>query len=133
MDRALAPGLPILHGDPAQLQQVLVNLMVNAIHAMPDGGKLQVHTVGEEDMVCVTVQDAGVGIAPEDLESIFVPFFTTKDVGEGTGLGLSVVHGIVSSHGGSVQADSEVGIGTRFEVRLPTKAGNTTQGVSSGQ
>jgi signal transduction histidine kinase len=67
----------------------------------------------------VTLEDTGVGISPENLERVFIPFFTTKDVGEGTGLGLAVVHGIVTLHGGSVRADSEPGKGTRFEVRLP--------------
>ena len=125
--RELAPELPVVHGDPTQLQQVLVNLLVNAIQAMPDGGKLHVGTVAEEDMVCVILEDTGVGIPAENLESIFVPFFTTKDVGQGTGLGLSVVHGIMSSHGGSVQADSKVGSGTRFEVRLPTQLGTVSE------
>lgn len=129
----LAPNLPVVRGDPAQLQQVLVNLVVNAIQAMPDGGRLHIATVARDDAVCLILEDTGIGIPAEDLESIFAPFFTTKDVGQGTGLGLSVVHGIVSSHGGSVQATSTVGSGTCFEVQLPTKERTTAEGGSDGE
>jgi signal transduction histidine kinase len=117
--RKLAPEAPVVLGDAAQLQQVLVNLGVNAIQAMPEGGTLQVGTAMEEAVACLTLEDTGVGIPPENLERIFLPFFTTKDVGAGTGLGLAVVHGIISLHDGTVHADSEVGRGTRFEIRLP--------------
>lgn len=115
------PALPLIHGDPSQLQQVLVNLVVNAIQSMPNGGTLTIGTLQEADYQCLIVEDTGSGIAPDDIKNIFLPFFTTKEVGEGTGLGLSVVHGIVSSHGGSVQVKSTVGSGTRFEVRLPAQ------------
>ena len=71
--------------------------------------------------VCLTVDDTGPGMSGEVLEKIFVPFFTTKDVGQGTGLGLPVVHGIVTSHGGTIRAESRVGQGTRFEMRLPVE------------
>jgi signal transduction histidine kinase len=119
VERTLAPEKPVVLGDAAQLQQVLVNLGVNAIQAMPQGGTLHVRTATENGVVSLTLEDSGVGIPPENLESIFLPFFTTKDVGQGTGLGLAVVHGIVSLHGGTVRAESEVGRGTRFEIRLP--------------
>jgi signal transduction histidine kinase len=115
----LAPRPPVVRGDAAQLQQVLVNLVVNAIQAMPEGGTLRLQTTADDEAVRVAVADSGVGIPPENVQRIFMPFFTTKDVGEGTGLGLAVVHGIVTLHGGAVQAESEVGAGTRFEVRLP--------------
>jgi signal transduction histidine kinase len=88
---------------------------------MPHGGQLTVTTAASDHVVTLAVEDTGAGIEPADLERIFVPFFTTKDVGEGTGLGLSVVHGIVTAHGGRVLVESEVGRGTRFEVRLPLK------------
>jgi signal transduction histidine kinase len=117
--RKLAAEAPVVLGDAAQLQQVLVNLGVNAIQAMPEGGTLEVGTATEDALVCLTLEDTGVGIPPDNLERIFLPFFTTKDVGQGTGLGLAVVHGIVTLHGGTVRADSELGRGTRFEIRLP--------------
>ena len=127
--RNLAPELPLVRGDRAQLMQVLVNLMVNAVQAMPEGGELRLSTKADCAEVCVHVEDTGVGIPPADLDNIFLPFFTTKDVGQGTGLGLSVVHGIASTHHGGVSVDSEVGRGTRFEVRLPAaSAASGTEG-----
>ena len=84
---------------------------------------MTISTLQETNKQCMIVEDTGCGIAPDDIKSIFLPFFTTKEVGEGTGLGLSVVHGIVSSHGGSVHVESTVGSGTRFEVRLPARLG----------
>jgi signal transduction histidine kinase len=115
-----AAPAPLVRGDPAQLQQVLVNLMVNAVQAMPEGGTLHLQTGGDEETVRLVLEDNGVGIEPEHLPRVFMPFFTTKDVGEGTGLGLAVVHGIVTLHGGSVRVESERGRGTRFEVQLPS-------------
>ncbi len=121
----LAPGLPEITCDPAQINQVLVNLIVNALQAMPGGGKLTVRTEAGENDVRLLVQDTGIGMSREVLDKVFVPFFTTKEVGEGTGLGLPVVHGIVDSHKGSISVESRPGRGTRVEVRLPlTGAGN---------
>lgn len=117
--RELAPELPEIHGDAAQLKQVLVNLVVNAVQAMPDGGTLTVRTRANGPASSLIVEDTGTGMNEEVLGKIFLPFFTTKDVGEGTGLGLPVVHGIVSSHGGSIDVQSRPGQGTRFEIRLP--------------
>jgi signal transduction histidine kinase len=117
----LGSSLGLIHGDPSQLQQILVNLIVNAVQAMPKGGTLTIRTLQEADSQCMIVEDTGSGIAPDDIKNVFLPFFTTKDVGEGTGLGLSVVHGIVTSHGGSVHVESRVDHGTRFKVRLPAK------------
>ncbi|OGB94965.1 MAG: hypothetical protein A2Z31_07090 [candidate division NC10 bacterium RBG_16_65_8] len=113
------PDLPEVYGDPNQLVQVLVNLAVNAIQAMPDGGPLMVDAFTENDCVVLGVEDQGVGMTPQAVQRAFEPFFTTKEVGVGTGLGLAVVHGIVTSHGGSVRVQSEPGKGSRFEVRLP--------------
>jgi signal transduction histidine kinase len=122
-----------LLADAGQLEQVLTNLIVNGIHAMPDGGALTVRvTTGEvEDneqpgsgavpCVVVEVRDTGQGIAPDVLPRIFEPFFTTKDVGEGTGLGLSVAYGIVREHGGFLDVTTEVGRGTTFRLCLPRK------------
>ena len=117
--RSLAPDLPETSADPAQLNQVLVNLVVNALQAMPEGGRLTVATRDCGSQVLLIVEDTGTGMSEATLGRIFVPFFTTKDVGQGTGLGLPVVHGIVTSHGGLLEVGSAVGRGTRFEIRLP--------------
>ncbi len=116
------PG-PEVRADPTQLNQVLLNLCVNAIQAMPTGGTLTVRTGRDGGWALLCVEDTGVGMEPSVLERIFIPFFTTKGVGSGTGLGLSMVHGIVTSHGGTVSVSSEPGKGARFEVRLPPDAG----------
>ena len=113
------PDLQEIVADPAQLNQVVVNLVVNASQAMPKGGTLTVRTEAGDRGVLLTVEDTGTGMDAETVEKIFVPFFTTKDVGEGTGLGLPVAHGIVTSHGGSITVDSEIDRGTRFEILLP--------------
>jgi two-component system NtrC family sensor kinase len=118
----LQPDLHEIDADPAQMTQILVNLVVNAIHAMPEGGELTVQTTSTRDHVALIVQDTGIGMTEEVMSRIFIPFFTTKDVNEGTGLGLSVTHGIVTSHGGSIRVDSGVGKGSRFEIRLPLSA-----------
>ncbi len=121
--RELSQDLPAIEADPSQLTQVLVNLVVNAIQAMPEGGALTIRTSHSAQCVSLLVEDTGVGMTSEVVERIFEPFFTTKDVSEGTGLGLSVVHGIVSSHGGTIKVSSEPGKGSRFEVRLPLSRG----------
>jgi signal transduction histidine kinase len=117
--RSLEPELPEISADPSQLQQVLVNLVVNAIQASPNGGKLTIETHHGGDYVALVVADTGAGMTEEVKSKIFTPFFTTKDIDEGTGLGLAVVHGIVTSHRGVIQVESEVGRGSRFEVQLP--------------
>jgi len=117
--RELHPELPTITADPAQLQQVLVNLVVNAEQAMPEGGTLTLATAPGEDTVRLRVEDTGVGMDDEVCEKAFLPFFTTKDVNEGTGLGLAVVHGIVTAHGGTIRVSSEPGRGSTFEVELP--------------
>ena len=116
---ALEETLPSLNGDAAQLNQVLINLVVNAIHAMPEGGTLTITTRTRNDRICMRVQDTGTGMNQETRDKIFLPFFTTKDVDQGTGLGLSVVYGIVNEHGGSVKVESAVGQGSTFEIELP--------------
>jgi signal transduction histidine kinase len=117
--RSLSPDLPEITADPAQVNQVLVNLVVNSVQAMSEGGRLTVQTLVCEGHVLLIVEDTGIGMSEEVVKQVFIPFFTTKDVGQGTGLGLPVVHGIVTSHGGSIKVESQVGRGTRFEVRLP--------------
>lgn len=126
--RHLSADLPDIIADAPQLRQVLVDLAVNALHAMPDGGVLEVTTQSSGDRVVLSVQDNGVGMSKEVLEKIFVPFFTTKDVNEGTGLGLPVVHGIVTSHGGTIRVQSAPGLGSRFDIELPVNADNQVNG-----
>jgi len=117
--RSLSPNLPEITADQSQLNQVLVNLVVNAIQAMPNGGTLTVNTFAGDGFVTLTVQDTGIGISEDIVPQIFLPFFTTKDIDQGTGLGLAVVHGIVTSHGGTIDVHSKVGEGTTFEVHFP--------------
>jgi len=132
----LAPDLPPVHGSRAQLQRVLLNLLVNAREAIPrDGGQITVRTevtnIGSNasaqnrlppgQYVRVAISDNGRGIAPEVMDRIFDPFFTTKgqDARPGSGLGLSVVQAIVRDHGGTIDVESEVGFGTAFTILLP--------------
>jgi len=112
-------ALPAIMADPNQLQQVFINIMLNAYQAMPDGGTLHITTkmVGSE--LQVIFADTGTGIPPENVQNIFDPFFTTKEVGEGTGLGLSVSYGIIKAHGGDIEVESQVGKGTTFVIKLP--------------
>ena len=113
------PELPTIISDRGQLQQVFLNILNNAVAAVPHGGKIGIEIAREgADHVSVTVADDGVGIPRENLERIFEPFFTTKD-GSGTGLGLSITYGIVKKLGGEIRVDSTVGEGTRFTVKLP--------------
>jgi len=119
VERSLAASLPLVTADPSQLTQVLVNLVVNAVQAMPDGGVLTIRTEAEPGLAILVVQDTGVGMTAGVKRKAFLPFFTTKDIGEGTGLGLAVVHGIVAAHNGTVGVDSAPGRGTRFAIRLP--------------
>jgi signal transduction histidine kinase len=117
--QALTPGLPDILADASQLHQVVVNLVVNSIQAMPEGGALEIGTRADSHGVSLHVRDTGCGMSEEIREKIFTPFFTTKDVDQGTGLGLAVVHGIVASHGGSIHVESAPGEGARFEVQFP--------------
>jgi PAS domain S-box-containing protein len=133
LELLLTPNLPRIMADPHQLQQVLINLVQNAWQAMAgskNAGKLVISTeTGKskylspesngENIIRIQIQDNGSGIAPENLHQIFDPFFTTKAEGEGTGLGLSVCHGIVTEHGGHIWADSNPGKGSTFFVELP--------------
>jgi signal transduction histidine kinase len=120
-------GLPRLAGNPRNLQQVFINLFLNSIQAMPDGGTLGVRASIEEGrLLRVEVSDTGIGIPPENLGKVFDPFFTTKEPGQGTGLGLSVSYGIVAEHGGRITVASKVGAGTTFTIILPLKAEERT-------
>ena len=117
--RIVDPNLPEIKANKSQIRQVISNLIVNALQAMPGGGVLTLRTSFENSSVQLRVVDTGTGISEEIKESVFLPFFTTKDVDQGTGLGLSVVHGIVSSHGGEIHVESEHGQGACFCVTFP--------------
>jgi two-component system NtrC family sensor kinase len=121
---ALAPDLPPIIADGSQLQQVFMNILLNACQAMGEKGTLTVTSryEAERDKVELTFSDTGCGIPADKVDHIFDPFFTTKESGQGTGLGLSIAYGIVSRHHGSIAVESEVGRGTRFIVRLPANA-----------
>jgi signal transduction histidine kinase len=135
----LAEELPAVYGDSSQIEQVLVNLIVNAVEAMPEGGELKIATdlaapkptdgVGKEsirnkkqEVVKISITDTGIGIPIEIQSAIFEPFFTTKPEGRGTGLGLSSAFGIIRQHGGKIEVKSVPGRGTTFTVSLPAEA-----------
>ncbi len=141
MELILADDLPVINADAAQVGQILMNLAVNSRDAMPGGGRLTIETqkvdldeeycrshlgVAPGDYVLLTVSDTGEGIGDESLEHIFEPFYTTKKPGEGTGLGLSMVYGIVQQHGGMIKCYSEPGQGTTFKVYFPALIHKTT-------
>ena len=133
IERHLAAGLPPLRADPAQLQQVFMNIIMNAAQAMAEEGRLTVVTraVAGDEAVEIVISDTGHGIPHEDLDRIFDPFFTTGKEGHGTGLGLSIAYGIISKHQGTITVESAVGIGTTFTIRLPVTAdfGATHRGL----
>ncbi|MBI2820340.1 MAG: PAS domain-containing protein, partial [Acidobacteria bacterium] len=115
----LEPGLPFVHGNADKLQQVFLNLFLNAKDAMPQGGQLRVTSWTEDSRVRIEIRDTGVGISPDLLPRIYDPFFTTKASGGGTGLGLAVSYGIIHEHSGKISAASRPGLGTRFELEFP--------------
>ncbi|MBM4167372.1 MAG: HAMP domain-containing protein [Ignavibacteria bacterium] len=121
---------PSLLCDENQIQQAFVALFVNAVEALPDGGTLSVSVreLFEEDAITIAISDSGIGIAQEDLLHIFEPFFTTKKEGQGVGLGLSIVYGIVERHGGKISVHSSIGTGTIFTLKFP-RAGSNLQKV----
>jgi signal transduction histidine kinase len=116
----LDPALPHVTADDGQIRQALLALLINALDATASGGQIKLSTArAENGMVALTVADTGTGIPAEHLDKVFTPFFTTKPVGQGTGLGLSACHGIVTAHGGEIRVDSEVDRGTRMTLLLP--------------
>ncbi len=144
MNLDLAPGQLVFNGDAGMMEQVVLNLVVNARDAMPAGGSLRIATCCERrpgretsdsgeisSWLCLSVSDTGTGIPPEILPKIFEPFFTTKEVGKGTGLGLATVFGIVQQHHGWIDVESEPGVGTTFRIFLPQQHGTLTE--TSGQ
>ncbi|TVP62488.1 MAG: PAS domain-containing sensor histidine kinase [Nodularia sp. (in: Bacteria)] len=140
IDTDIPSDIGMVQGEQTQLHQVLINLLINARDAMPEGGKLQISghkalidqnylkthiSAKVGDYVVITVSDTGVGMAPEIIDHIFKPFFTTKQKGKFTGLGLSTVMGIINSYGGFVEVSSQVGVGSQFHVYLPTSESGT--------
>jgi signal transduction histidine kinase len=119
--------LPPVMADFGQLQQVFVNLVINAIQATPNGGKLIIRSSIDDGWVKVALEDTGHGIPPENMEKLFTPFFTTKEPGKGVGLGLAVSYGIIERHGGKIEVQSEVGKGSTFTVHLPAYQNDTGQ------
>jgi signal transduction histidine kinase len=118
--RGYGVNLPKTFGSAGKLQQVFTNLILNARDACPDGGEIRLITGhGEDDSLVIEVSDDGIGIAPENVAKIYDPFFTTKGVGRGTGLGLAVSYGIVQEHSGHISVESAPGRGTTFRVSLP--------------
>jgi signal transduction histidine kinase len=123
VDLSLAENLPSINGNPGKLQQVFLNLLLNAKEAMPDGGSLRVVTQVNGHVEAL-ITDSGTGIAPEHMKRIYDPFFTTKTTPRpgdkrGTGLGLSVSYGIIQEHAGKIHVESEVGSGTTFHLEFP--------------
>ena len=129
MELACDEDCPPVLADPNQMSQVLINLIVNAIHAMPDGGTLRLGLTATNGRAELTVADTGKGIAKEHMTRIFEAFFTTKEKGKGTGLGLSVVKGVIDEHGGSIAVESEPGRGTTFTIHLPLFTTSESQDI----
>jgi len=122
----LSDGIPWISVDRNQIKQVILNLVHNALHAMPTGGELHIKTSlrqrEQREWIAMSMMDTGTGISPENLERVFEPFFTTRSKDGGTGLGLSVTYGIIADHGGLIDVDSQVGKGSTFTVWLPVEA-----------
>jgi signal transduction histidine kinase len=119
--------LPFVWCNMGQLNQVFLNILVNAAHAIEVQGEITISTREENDKVVIAISDNGSGIKPENLKRIFDPFFTTKEVGKGTGLGLAIAYDIITNkHYGTIEVQSEVGIGTTFTITLPV---NRTEGA----
>jgi len=124
VERNYNRSLPMLTTDVNQLQQVILNIVNNASDAIgDDSGTIIITTSRRGKNVLISIKDTGCGMTPEQLEKVFMPFFTTKEVGRGTGLGMSVSYGIVRGLGGKIEVDSAAGVGTTFTVVLPVKPG----------
>jgi len=115
--------LPLVVCNPGQLNQVFMNMLVNAAHSIEKQGEITLKSWCQDDIVCISISDTGCGIPPEVKRRIFEPFFTTKEVGKGTGLGLAITYDIIKKHQGEIVVDSEVGKGTTFTIKIPLSAG----------
>ena len=124
LEAQIADPLPTIRGRRQDLQQALLNILLNSIQAMPKGGNIYIRANPAPDgFLRIDLADTGTGIKPSDLEHIFDPFYTTKPVGDGTGLGLSLTYGIIRTHGGYIEVKSEIGKGTVFSIYIPTSNG----------
>jgi len=131
--RHFKENLPLVVIDPSQIQQVFINMLINAAEAMDGSGELKLATRFDsmDKFMEIEFADTGHGISEENMERIFDPFFTTKEVGHGTGLGLAISYGIVKEHNGTISVQSEVGKGTTFVVRLPVTT--EEKGIEAGK
>jgi len=116
------PDLPMVHVDRIHVQQTMVNLLMNAAQAMPEGGRIQIRTGMNDQYVFIAITDTGIGIKDEDLDRIFEPFFTTKEKEQGTGLGLSLCKRLIEANAGKIEVESKVGEGTTFTIMIPINA-----------
>jgi signal transduction histidine kinase len=114
-------SIPPVLGNPQQLNQVFMNILVNAAQAIEKTGEIRVKTAFNAGMVEISISDTGCGIPPENISKIFDPFFTTKEVGKGTGLGMNIAYNIIKKHNGSIEIQSQVGQGTTFTVKIPSE------------
>jgi signal transduction histidine kinase len=138
--KEIKPHLPAVMGDSQQLNHVFMNIIINAAQAMEGSGTITLSTdvSAKGDRIMVRIADTGPGIEKKDIKHIFEPFYTTKEEGQGTGLGLSVVYNIIENHGGTISASSDVGHGTTFDIELPVtrnseKGEGYEQGAGSGE
>jgi two-component system NtrC family sensor kinase len=127
IERAWADDLPPITGDRSQLQQVFLNILVNAVQAMDERGMITIRTAAHDGTVEVAITDTGCGISGDVIDRIFDPFFTTREGGRGTGLGLAIAYGIVTRHRGHIHVQSTVGKGTTFTIRLPASADHVSK------
>jgi two-component system NtrC family sensor kinase len=128
-------GLPRATVDADQIRQMLINLIQNGLDSIENTGEIVISACKPKDQDCleIKVHDTGRGMPPEVLSEIFTPFFTTKQLGKGTGMGLSIVYGVVKMHSGEISVDSDVGKGTTFTIRLPIDGAKTKQTVEIGE
>jgi two-component system NtrC family sensor kinase len=125
IDKQFKAGIPMLFVDGDQIQQVFMNILLNAADAMAgNGGNLSIKTDLKDGLAEISFTDTGCGISKEHLSKLFDPFFTTKETGKGTGLGLAISYGIVQSHGGDIEVESQVGKGSTFRIKLPIEKPN---------
>lgn len=128
VERNIPKELPCIQGNLRNLEQVFLNLFINSLQAMTGGGTISINVgVAKDNFIRIDVKDSGKGIKPEQLEHIFEPFYTTKGVGRGTGLGLAVTYALVKKHGGYIEVQSEVNVGTTFSIHLPVSKDTSEQ------